>query len=97
MSNHAPQPDAIRNTIRGIVARSDRDAEFRQHLLADPLHQLLAAGVPADAANAILAYESSTAGDEVEGYLRCVDTTCIISICPGTCITWYPDATHVEY
>jgi hypothetical protein len=76
-----------------LSERANTDANFRSQLQADPVSHLLHAGLSVEAAEAVLGFSSSGDDAEVEGYARCVDTTCWISFCPASCIRW----TEVHY
>jgi hypothetical protein len=91
MSNLRNLPEQTRKTIFDIVSRANTDAAFKQQLDSSPIATLEAAGLSADVAEQVKAYNPETdveAGD-VEGYMRCQDGTCwnitFVSICPGSC------------
>lgn len=96
MSDLQHQPEDIRNKIKDIVRRSNRDPQYASQLKANPMAELKAAGLPTEAAQAVLDVTIPESSSEVGGYMRCsetcVDTTCWVSpyasLCPGTCIGW---------
>jgi hypothetical protein len=73
----------LRAKANAVSTRARSDAQYRAQIEADPIGMLGAAGIPALAARELLAPELPVS--EVEGYVRCADTTCWISIWPSKC------------
>jgi len=82
--------DQIRELALALAARTKADPKFRDQIIADPVGMLSAAGVPARAIPDLLS-ENNLQSD-VAGYMRCVDFTCLVSICPDSCITYTCEA-----
>ncbi len=73
----------LRETARAIAERAKSDPVYRQQINDDPMGTLTAAGIPAGAVPNLLREQGDP--PEVEGHRACVDLTCIISHCPGSC------------
>lgn len=78
--------DQIRELALELSARSKADPEFRKQVITNPVATLQAAGVPAKAIPDLMRENKLEA--DVEGYMRCIDFSCIISFCPDSCITY---------
>ena len=70
--------DYARRVADRLIFRAEQNEEFAATLKADPGRALLEAGVSEKTA-AELMRRPERAND------RCVDTTCWVSLCPGTC------------
>jgi hypothetical protein len=80
----------VRRTAQEIVQRAKSDPDFIQQVKAAPEQTLVAAGLPAGVLPDFLTEQGYQA--EVSGYARCtescVDLTCIVSLCPASCVFW---------
>jgi hypothetical protein len=86
-------PDEIRMKIWSLAERARSDEHFLAQIKADPVSHLVGEGLSVEAARNVLGFGSAESVPDVEGYARCVDTTCWISFCPASCIRW----TEIHY
>ena len=83
-TNREQQLQHIREKAQAISTRVKQDPAFAERMKANPRQTMLEEGIPSDAIGDLL-NENMRGDDDVAGYQLCLDYTCIISRCPGSC------------